>query len=105
MLLGFIFVLGVGSAMMLPAWAAIVPELVPAEQIPSAVALNSVAINGARAVGPAIAGVLVAAVAAWLVFLLNALSYFGILAVLLRWRHEHHKSTLPAEQSTTTQRR
>jgi len=97
-LLGFIFVLGVGSAMMLPAWAAIVPELVPAEQMPAAVALNSVAINAARAVGPAIAGVLVAAVGPCLVFVLNALSYFGILAVLLRWRREHHKSTLPAER-------
>src|SRR6266567_5352721 len=93
MLLGFIFALGVGTAMMLPAWSAIVPELVPAEQMPSAVALNSVAINAARAVGPAIAGVLVAAVGAWLVFLLNALSYLGILAVLLRWRREHKKST------------
>ena len=87
--------------MMLPAWSAIVPELVPAEQMPSAVALNSVAINAARAVGPAIAGVLVAAVGAWLVFLLNALSYLGILAVLLRWRREHHKSTLPAERFVT----
>src|SRR6266568_3682776 len=66
MLLGFIFALGVGTAMMLPAWSAIVPDLVPAEQMPSAVALNSVAINAARAVGPAIAGVLVAAVGAWL---------------------------------------
>jgi MFS family permease len=98
MLLGFIFALGVGTAMMLPAWSAIVPELVPTEQMASAIALNSVAINGARAIGPAIAGALVAAVGAWLVFLLNALSYIGILAVLLRWRREHHKSTLPAER-------
>jgi quinol monooxygenase YgiN len=40
----------------------------------------------------------VAAVGAWLVFVLNALSYLGILAVLLRWRREHHKSSLPAER-------
>ena len=98
MLLGFVFVLGVGNAVMLPAWSAIVPELVPHDEMPSAVALNSVAINAARAVGPAIAGVLVAAVGVWLVFVLNALSYVGILAVLLRWRREHHKSTLPAER-------
>ena len=97
-LLGFTFALGVGGALMLPAWAAIVPDLVPANELPSAVALNSVAINGARAVGPAIAGVLVAAVGPWLVFMLNALSYVGILAALLRWRREHEKSTLPAER-------
>jgi len=101
MLLGFTFVLGIGAAMMLPAWGAIVPELVPANQMPAAVALNSVAINASRAVGPAIAGVLVAAVGPWLVFLINALSYIGILAVLLRWRREHHKSTLPAERFLT----
>ena len=101
MLLGFVFVLGVGNAVMMPAWSAIVPELVPHDQMPAAVALNSVAINAARAVGPAIAGVLVAAVGVWLVFVLNALSYVGILAVLLRWRREHHKSTLPAERFLT----
>src|SRR5437879_2034769 len=100
-LLGFIFALGVGAAMMLPAWGAIVPELVPADQMPAAVALNSIAINASRAVGPAIAGVLVAAVGPWLVFVLNALSYVGILAALLSWRREHHKSTLPAERFLT----
>ncbi len=72
-LIGFTFALGVGGALMLPAWASIVPDLVPPEDLPSAIALNSVAINGARAVGPAIAGVLVAAVGPWLVFMLNAL--------------------------------
>ena len=97
-LIGFVFVLGVGSAMMMPAWAAIVPDLVPAEELPAAIALNSIAINVSRTIGPAVAGVLVAAVGAWLVFMLNALSYIGILAVLLRWRREHHKSTLPAER-------
>jgi MFS family permease len=101
MLLGFVFILGVGNAVMLPAWSAIVPELVPHDEMPAAVALNSVAINAARAIGPAIAGVLVAAVGVWLVFMLNALSYVGILAVLLRWRREHHKSTLPAERFLT----
>ena len=101
MLLGFVFILGVGNAVMLPAWSAIVPELVPRDEMPAAVALNSVAINAARAVGPAIAGILVAAVGVWLVFVLNALSYVGILAVLLRWRREHHKSTLPAERFLT----
>ncbi|HEY2970162.1 MAG TPA: MFS transporter [Casimicrobiaceae bacterium] len=97
-LLGFIFALGVGTAMMMPAWAAIVPDLVPADEMQSAIALNSIAINVSRAIGPAIAGVLVAAVGAWLVFVLNAVSYIGILAVLLQWRREHHKSSLPAER-------
>ena len=82
----------------MPAWSAIVPDLVRPDELTSAIALNSIAINVSRAIGPAIAGVLVAAVGPWLVFVLNALSYIGILAVLLRWRREHHKSSLPAER-------
>jgi MFS family permease len=100
-LLGFIFALGIGTAVMMPAWSAIVPDLVPRDELASAVALNSVAINVSRAIGPAIAGALIAAVGPWLVFVLNALSYIGILAVLLAWRREHHKSSLPAERLLT----
>lgn len=98
LLLGFVFALGVGGALMMPAWSAIVPDLVRTEELSSAVALNSIAINASRAIGPAIAGVLVAAVGPWLVFVLNALSYIGILVVLAGWQREHHKSTLPAER-------
>jgi MFS family permease len=98
LLLGFIFALGVGSALMMPAWSAIVPDLVPSEELQPAVALNSVAVNVSRAIGPAIAGVLVAAVGPWLVFVLNSLSYIGIIAVLIAWKHDHHRSTLPAER-------
>src|SRR6185369_7259662 len=70
----------------MPAWAAIVPDLVRPDELQSAVALNGIAINVSRAIGPAIAGVLVAVVGPWLVFMLNALSYIGIIAVLVRWR-------------------
>src|SRR5437667_903211 len=90
--------------MMMPAWSAIVPDLVRTDELSSAVALNSVAINASRAIGPSIAGVLVAAVGPWLVFILNALSYIGIVAVLARWRREHHKSTLPAERFLSAMR-
>src|SRR6202790_5197819 len=53
-LLSLTFALGVGSAMNGPAWAAAIPELVPREELPAAVALNSVGFNIARAVGPAL---------------------------------------------------
>ena len=104
MLLGFTFALGVGAALLAPTWSAVVPDLVPAEELQSAVALNGIAINVSRAIGPAIAGLLVAAVGAWLVFILNALSYIGIIAVLVRWRREHRKSSLPAERFATALR-
>jgi MFS family permease/quinol monooxygenase YgiN len=98
LLLGFTFAVGIGTALSMPAWSAIVPEIVPPADLPAAVALNSVAINISRAIGPAIAGVLVAAVGPWLVFALDALSCIGILVVLLAWRHEPRKSALPAER-------
>jgi predicted MFS family arabinose efflux permease/quinol monooxygenase YgiN len=97
-LLAFTFAVGVGTALAMPAWSAIVPELVPREDLQSAIALNSIAINVSRAVGPAIAGVLVASVGPWLVFALNALSCIGILVVLREWRREPRKSSLPVER-------
>jgi len=104
LLLGFIFALGLGTALMMPAWSAIVPDLVPADELPAAVALNSVAVNVSRAIGPAVAGLLVAAIGPWLVFALNAVSYIGIITVLVAWKHEHHRSTLPAERFVTAVR-
>jgi predicted MFS family arabinose efflux permease len=74
-------------------------DLVRPDDLQSAIALNAIGINVSRAIGPAIAGVLVAFVGAWLVFVLNALSYIAIIAVLLQWRREHKKSTLPASAS------
>src|SRR5437879_13771410 len=95
-LLAFTFAVGLGTAITMPAWAAIVPELVHADELPSALALDSVGINISRAIGPAIAGVLVASVGVWLGFALNALSLVGILVVFLRLPREHHESSLPA---------
>src|SRR5437879_4764984 len=71
-LLALTFALGLGSAMNWPGWAATIPELVPREELPAAVALNSVGFNIARAVGPALGGTVMAASNAGVVFLLNA---------------------------------
>jgi len=96
--------LNVGAAMNGPTWQAIVPELVPREQLTSAIALNSAAFNLARAIGPALGGLTVAAFAsvwfgAGLVFSLNALSFVAVLVVLYRWkRTPFFKSALPAER-------
>jgi MFS family permease len=85
-LLLFTFLLGLGAVMNDPAWQAITPELVPAEQHAAAVALNSAGFNVARAVGPAIGGLLVAAVGCGPTFLLNAVSFFGVIVFLYRWK-------------------
>src|SRR5438477_1741102 len=55
MLLAFTFAVGIGTALTMPAWAAIMPEIVPANELQPAIALNSIAINISRAIGPAIA--------------------------------------------------
>lgn len=88
LLLLLTFALGAGNALMLPAWQAIQPELVPREELMQASALNGVSVNVARAVGPAIGGVLVAAAGPAAVFVLNALSFLAVMGALLRWHPE-----------------
>jgi predicted MFS family arabinose efflux permease len=68
-----------------PAWSATIPELVPREELPAAVALNSVGFNIARAIGPALGGMIMAASNAGIVFLLNAISFLGVIIVLWVW--------------------
>ena len=92
------FALGLGAAMNAPAWQAIVPELVTREDLPGAVSLNSVAYNIARAVGPALGGLLVAAAGPWAVFLLNSLSFLGVIVVIYRWRREAAEAVAPTER-------
>jgi MFS family permease len=85
-LLGFTFLLGLGAVMNDPAWQAITPELVPSEQHAPAVALNSAGFNVARAVGPALGGMVIAAAGSGFAFVLNAISFFGVIVVLYRWK-------------------
>ncbi len=80
------FALGIGSSMNQPAWSATIPELVPREELPAAVALNSVGFNIARAIGPALGGIVMAATSAGVVFMLNAVSFLGVIMVLFAWR-------------------
>ena len=103
-LLAFTFLLNIGSAMNNPAWQAIVPELVPREFIPDTVALNAASNNLARAVGPALGGLMVAGFAnvfmgAGSVFVLNSLSFAGVIWVLYNWKRTPlFKSALPSER-------
>ena len=64
----------------------------------SAVTLNSVSVNLARTVGPALAGVAVAAVGAGYGFLANAISFLGVIGVLLWWKRPVRASVAPAER-------
>lgn len=97
LLLTLSFFLGLGAAANAPAWEAITPELVSREDLPAAVTLGAVAFNVARAVGPALGGLLVASIGPGLVFLLNAVSFFGVMVALYHWPRVTEKSTLPPE--------
>jgi MFS family permease len=86
LLLTFTFILGTGSVLTLPAYQSLVPDLVPRRQVRSASVLSSLSVNLARAVGPAIAGVVIARAGVGAVFAANAASYLVFLLVLLAWR-------------------
>jgi MFS family permease len=99
LLLGFTFLSGAGAALIAPAWQAIVPQLVPREDLPPAVALNSVGINISRAVGPALAGIIIGVAGLAAPFWLNALSNLGVIAALIWWKPAHTAAKrLPAER-------
>jgi MFS family permease len=103
-LLGLTFTLGLGAALNGPAWQATMPELVPREELPAAVALNGVGFNLARAVGPALGGLVVAAAGPGAVFLLNAASFLGVILVLRRWQRAPRENLLPAERVISAMR-
>src|SRR3989442_11334823 len=96
MLLVITLAIGAGSAVDIPAWQAMIPEVVPRDELPASVGLGTVAINVARAVGPAIAGVIIVAGGPGPVFLINAASVLGVFFVLWRWRRGTHRAPLPA---------
>ncbi|MCQ9427053.1 MFS transporter [Pseudomonas sp. LJDD11] len=98
LLLLLTFAMGIGSALMMPAWSALAPEIVERQDVPAAVALSSLAMNVARAIGPAIAGVLVSLSGPWLTFALNSASFLAVIIALLAWRHRPEPSVLPAER-------
>ncbi|MGA7325129.1 MAG: MFS transporter [Rhodomicrobium sp.] len=98
-LLLFVFLIGAATALTGPAWQAIVPQLVPRRDLQSAVAANSAGFNVSRAAGPALGGVIIAALGIAAPFWLNALSNFGIIGALLWWRPAQTGArSLPAER-------
>lgn len=103
-LLSLTFMLGLGAALNGPAWQAIVPELVPRRELLPAISLNSAGFNLSRAVGPAAGGAVVAAAGVGATFVLNALSFLGVLWVIYRWRRPVTEAALPGERMLAAMR-
>src|SRR5579859_3783285 len=97
-LLLFTFLIGAAGALTLPAWQSIVPQLVPKDDLTSAVAANSVGVNISRAVGPALGGAAIAGLGIVAPFWINAISNLGVLGALMWWRPNSSNTVLPAER-------
>lgn len=103
-LLGLLFVIGIGGAASAPTWQTLQPELVPPEDRTQAIALGSVNQNLARAVGPAIGGVLLAATSAAVVFFANAVSFLAVLGAIAVTALPARRLTLPREHAVAAVR-
>jgi len=97
LLLALTFALSAGDAFETPTWRAILPELVSKDDLAEASALNGIEFNLARAVGPAIAGMVIAAAGVATAFVANVVSFFGVILVVARWKRPIQNRTAPAE--------
>lgn len=75
------------------------PELVRREDLAAASALNSIEFNIARALGPALAGALIAAAGVGAAFLVNVASFAGVILVIARWRRPVRAPVLVSSRS------
>jgi len=97
MLLLLTVALSIGDALEAPTWRAILPEVVPREDLLPAIALNGIEFNLARAIGPALGGFLIAVAGVATAFTLNALSFLVVLWVIVRWKRPAQQRGLPRE--------
>ena len=85
-IVGIAFLTGLCQSQSAPTYQAVITSLVPKAVIPSAVALNSVQFNLSRAIGPVIAGLLLARAGTGACFTVNALSFLAVIVALLGLR-------------------
>ncbi len=90
--------LGLAAITGAPAWATLVPELLPRRKSAEAVTLGSIAFNIARVVGPALGGFLLAAAGAEATFVVNAVSFLAVLWVLARYPEVKAASEAPRKR-------
>ncbi len=84
-LVGLTLLGGIGAALSMPSWQAIVPELVGKAELKGAVALNSLGFNISRAIGPALGGLALASLGAAATYALDIVTYAVVIAALLWW--------------------
>ncbi len=102
MVVGLALAFGIVNAFDLPARQSFLVEMVGKEDLPNAIALNSAAFNTARVMGPAVAGVVMAAAGEGACFWVNAISYLAVLAMLLRMDLTPYVADADTGKSTLT---
>jgi MFS family permease len=82
-ILAISFLTGVASALNYPAYQALIPDLIPREDLMNAIALNSAQFNMSRAIGPTVAGLALGVLGAAACFYLNSISFLALIIALL----------------------
>ena len=104
LLLALTFANGIGLAMRWPIFAALIPEIVPRQQLPAALALNALAMNTSRIIGPLVAGALIASAGTVYVFVLNVTLSLIAGFVIMRWRRDYVPNPLGRERLLSAMR-
>ena len=86
LILGLTALTGIFNGLMIPAWQAFVPSLVPRADLASAITLNSTQFNASRALGPALSGLLLATAGPAAAFAVNTFSFVAVIGVLMAIR-------------------
>ncbi|MES2899238.1 MAG: MFS transporter [Pseudomonadota bacterium] len=97
--LALTFLMGACSAFMWPAWQACMSGLVEPNEVEAAATLNNLSYNVAAVAGPALGGLLFGLVGPGSLFLINAFSFLGLLAVYWSWWREPRAREAPSGAS------
>src|SRR5262249_23643119 len=97
LLLALTFALAAGQAMEAPSWRAVLPELVPKDDLAAAAALNGIEYNTAMTVGPALAGAVIAVAGIGAAFVAFAASFIAVIVVIAQWKRPVQKHAAPVE--------
>jgi MFS family permease len=95
LILGTVFLLGVGFAVNAPAWTAIIPEVVTKEDLHSAITLGGLQVNISGIVGPAIGGLILSRLGVNLVFAINSVCFLVVIVAISRWKSLREVSQVP----------
>ncbi len=90
-LLALVGMMGLATVFNTNCWQTIIQDSIPRHQLAPAVSLISISVNSARSLGPALGGLLIAWIGPGMVFLLNALSFLGIIFVITGWKETRQR--------------